>query len=69
MQSSAQDSGQEVAVFRYGVIADVLRLPERSPARAALLQAKAELEYEIPDRRRRRIKVNTMRHRDRRHLQ
>lgn len=49
-------------MFRYGVIADVLRVPERSPERAALLRAKAEREYEIPGRGRRRIAVNTMRH-------
>ena len=62
MRSSDEDPGQKVAVFRYGVIADVLRVPERTPERAALLRAKAELEYEIPGRGRRRIAVNTMRH-------
>jgi len=61
VESGKKDPGPEVAVFRHGVIADVLHLRERSAEWAAMLRAKAELEYDIPGTRWRRIAVGTMR--------
>ena len=61
MKSDSKDTGLAVAVFRHGVIADVLRLPRGSRERAALLRAKAEQEHEIPGSERRRIAVGTLR--------
>jgi transposase InsO family protein len=54
------DHRQRVALFRYGVIADVLHLNPREGLYAKLKE-KAERDYEIPDSRRRRIAVETLR--------
>lgn len=61
MQTDDRDAGHDVALFRHGVIADVLRLPVGSPERAALVRAKAAQRYRIPHSRRTRIGENTIR--------
>ncbi len=61
VQTDDRDAGHDVALFRHGVIADVLRLPVGSPERAALVRAKAAQRYRIPHSRRTRIGENTIR--------
>ncbi|HMJ11271.1 MAG TPA: DDE-type integrase/transposase/recombinase [Polyangiaceae bacterium] len=54
------DYRQRVALFRYGVIADVIHLGARKGLYAKLRE-KADRDYEIPGSRRRRIAVETLR--------
>ena len=61
MSDTDNDPRREVALFRYGVIAELLALPAGSPERRAALRAKAELTYAIPGSRRTRVAVETMR--------
>lgn len=61
MPSSSPDPEQDVALFRYGVIADLLRTPARSAAMGALVREKASRHYRIPGRRRQRISEVTLR--------
>ena len=49
---------RDVALFRHGVIAELLRLP---PERAAALRAQAQATYEIPGSRRTRVAAQTIR--------
>ena len=46
---------EAVALFRYGLIADLLHLPPGHRRLAAQLREKAEREYEIPGSARRRV--------------
>ena len=50
-----------VALFRYGLIADVLRLAPGSPDIRRALREKAQRTYVIPGTRRTRVAVETMR--------
>ncbi len=53
---------QAIALFRYGLIADVLQLPAGSRGLYAQLRRKAALQYQIPGSTRTRVAVETMRH-------
>lgn len=50
-----------VALFRYGLIADLIHLPPGSPGLYRLLAQKAEHEYDIPGTLRRRVAAETLR--------
>ena len=56
-----KDLAQEVALFRYGLIADLLRTPARSAAMGALVREKASRRYRIPGSRRERVSEGTLR--------
>ena len=56
------DTRQAVALFRYGVIADLVNLPPGTPGTGARLRAKAEKDYVIPGTVRTRVAAETMRH-------
>ena len=51
---------QQVAVFRYGVIADLLHAPPDAGSLAARIRAKTEQSYVIPHSSRTRIGVSTI---------
>lgn len=61
MNEHDADYARAVALFRYGVIAELLRLPPGSPERAEALRAKAQEEYAIPGSRRTRVAAQTLR--------
>ena len=61
MNEHDADHARAVALFRYGVIAELLRLPPGSPERAEALRAKAQQDYAIPGSRRTRIAAQTLR--------
>lgn len=61
MADPDDDHRQTVALFRHGVIADLVHLPPGSPGITARLQAKANQAYTIPGSRRTRIAVETLR--------
>ena len=52
---------QQVALFRYGLIADVAQLPRRTPGLYKKLEAKADKDYDIPGTHRRRVAAETLR--------
>ena len=52
---------EAVALFRYGLIADLLHLPPGRRRLHALLREKADREYEIPGSARRRVAAETVR--------
>jgi putative transposase len=52
---------EAVALFRYGLIADLLHLPPGHRRLQALLHEKAEREYDIPGSTRRRVAAETLR--------
>lgn len=52
---------QTVALFRYGLIADLLHLPPGDRSLHARLREKADREYEIPGSARRRVAAETLR--------
>ena len=52
---------QRVAVFRYGVIAEVVQHPSGTPGLYAMLVERAQREYDIPGSKRRRIAAETLR--------
>ena len=56
-----KDLAQEVALFRYGLIADLLRTPARSAAMGALVREKASRRYRIPGSSRERVSEVTLR--------
>ena len=56
------DTRQAVALFRYGVIADLVNLPPGTPGIGARLRAKAGKDYVIPGTVRTRVAAETMRH-------
>lgn len=53
---------QAIALFRYGLIAEVVQLPSGSRGLYARLREKAALEHRIPGSYRTRVAVETMRH-------
>jgi transposase InsO family protein len=56
-----QVTPKEIALFRYGIIADFANLPPGTKGLYALLKEKAEREYVIPGSRRTRIRQETIR--------
>lgn len=52
---------QSIALFRYGVIADIAHLPAQHRGLYKLLRDKAEREYSIPGSLRRRVAAETIR--------
>ena len=61
MSHSDDDHRQTVALFRYGLIADLIHLPSGSPGITARLEAKAAQAYTIPGSRRTRVAAETLR--------
>jgi len=61
MPNPDDDLRQAVALFRYGVIADLVHLPPGSPGITAQLQAKARADYIIPGSHRTRVAAETIR--------
>lgn len=61
MSEADDDHRQTVALFRYGVIADLIHLPPGSPGITDKLRAKARQDYHIPGSRRTRVAVETLR--------
>ena len=61
MHDSENDHRKAVALFRYGLIAELIHLPPGSPGISDQLRAKAEQEYTIPGSRRRRVAAETLR--------
>lgn len=61
MHEPDTDHRQAVALFRYGLIADLIHLPPGSPGISEQLKAKAEQEHTIPGSRRRRVAAETLR--------
>ena len=61
MNDSDEELRKAVALFRYGLIADVLRLAPGSPDIRRALREKAQRTYVIPGTRRTRVAVETMR--------
>ncbi len=57
----ATSHDEAVALFRYGLIADLLHLPPGHRRLQAALREKADREYEIPGSARRRVAAETMR--------
>ena len=53
---------QAVALFRYGLIADLVNLPPGTPGLGERLRAKADQDYVIPGTTRTRVAAETMRH-------
>lgn len=62
MQTPQQERLEEVAVFRYGLIADVLHLPRGSREIAERLREKAERTYSVPRSTRCLVAAETIRH-------
>ena len=62
MNSSDDDLRQQIALFRYSVIADLVHLPVGTPGTGAIKRAKAEKAYTIPGTTRTRVAAETMRH-------
>ena len=56
------DARQAVALFRYGLIADLAHLPPGTPGMGGRLRAKAARDYAIPGTDRTRVAAETMRH-------
>ena len=56
------DLRQQIALFRYGLIADLAHLPVGTPGTGATMRAKAEKTYTIPGTTRTRVAAETMRH-------
>jgi len=61
MHDPENDHRQAVALFRYGLIADLIHLPPGSPGISDQLQAKSEQDYTIPGSKRRRVAAETLR--------
>ena len=55
------DLRQAVALFRYGLVADLVNLPPGTPGVGARLRAKAERDYDIPGTNRTRVAAETIR--------
>ncbi len=62
MKSPDADPRQAVALFRYGVIADLVHLEPGTPGITRRLDNKARQDDSIPGSRRTRIAVETLRH-------
>jgi len=61
MTDPDDDHRQAVALFRYGLIADLVHLPPGSPGIAERLRVKARADYTIPGSRRTRVAAETIR--------
>ena len=61
MKDHDDEVRQAIALFRYGVIADIVHLPPGTPGMGARLREKAAQTYAIPGCHRTRVAVNTMR--------
>lgn len=61
MNETDSDRGHNVALFRYGLIADLLRFPPGSKGLYARIEQKAEAEYTIPGSPRTRVAPETLR--------
>jgi putative transposase len=61
LPGTALEVDEAVALFRYGLIADLLHLPPGHRTLHAQLRAKADRDYEIPGSRRRRVAAETIR--------
>ena len=61
MHDSDSDHRQTVALFRYGLIADLVRLDAGSKGLYALIEQKAAGEYTIPGSTRTRVAAETLR--------
>lgn len=61
MPDAHDDHRQAVALFRYGLIADLVHLPPGSPGITERLRAKADQHYTIPGSRRTRVAAETLR--------
>ena len=48
MNDPDDDLRQQIALFRYGLIADLVHLPVGAPGAGAMKRAKAEQTYSIP---------------------
>jgi transposase InsO family protein len=59
--STDDERRRRVALFRYGLVAELAQLPPNTRGLYALLEKKAEKEYEIPGTLRRHVAVETMR--------
>lgn len=59
--ASDAERRQQIALFRYAVIADLVQLPRQHRGLYRLLRDKAEREYDIPFSLRRRVAAETMR--------
>jgi len=55
------DSREQMALFRYGIIADLVNLPPGTKGLYALIKKKAEQNYSIPESRRTRVAEETIR--------
>ena len=60
MNPSDDDLRQAIALFRYGVIADLVHLPVGTRGTGAMMRAKAEQTYTIPGTERTRVAANTI---------
>jgi putative transposase len=61
MKDTASDFRQEVALFRYGLIADLVHLAPGTPGLYRRLEEKAAAEYRIPGSTRTRVAAETLR--------
>ena len=61
MKEPDDELRQAIALFRYGVIADLVHLPVGTPGTGATMRAKAERSYAIPGTDRTRVAAETMR--------
>ena len=61
MKEPDDELRQAIALFRYGVIADLAHLPVGTPGTGAMMRAKAGQTYAIPGTTRTRIAAETMR--------
>ena len=61
MKEPDDELRQAIALFRYGVIADLAHLPVGTPGTGAMMRAKAERSYAIPGTDRTRVAAETMR--------
>ncbi len=62
MKETDDELRQAIALFRYGVIADLTHLPVGAPGTGAMMRAKAERSYAIPGSARTRVAAETIRH-------
>ena len=62
MNDPDDDLRQQIALFRYTLIADLVHLPVGTPGTGAIKRAKAEKTYTIPGTTRTRVAAETMRH-------
>ena len=61
MNDAEEQLRREVALFRYGLIADLIHLPPGTPGIGDKLRAKAEQQYTIPGTLRTRVAAETLR--------